>query len=76
MEVYMFNEKNTSLKISSKLEYLIKIKKIKAQDLSDFLGISRQLVSRNRQMLKSGKLPNSKFLVGISEYFDENFLHS
>lgn len=72
----MFNEKNTSLKISSKLEYLIKIKKIKAQDLSDFLGISRQLVSRNRQMLKSGKLPNSKFLVGISEYFDENFLHS
>ncbi len=72
----MFNEKNTSLKISAKLEYLIKIKKIKAQDLSDFLGISRQLVSRNRQMLKSGKLPNSKFLVGISEYFNENFLHS
>ena len=72
----MFNEKNASLKISSKLEFLIKTKKIKAQDLSDFLGISRQLVSRNRQMLKSGKLPNSKFLVGISEYFDENFLHS
>lgn len=70
----MFNERNASLKISSKLEYLIKTKKIKAQDISDFLGISKQLVSRNRQLLKSGKLPNSKFLVGVSEYFKENFL--
>lgn len=70
----MFNERNASLKISSKLEYLIKTKKIKAQDISDFLGISKQLVSRNRQLLKSGILPNSRFLVGVSEYFKENFL--
>lgn len=72
----MFNEKNTSLKISSKLEFLIKTKKIKAQEIAEFLGISKQLVSRNRQILKSGKLPNSRFLVGVSEYFNENFLHS
>ncbi len=72
----MFNEKNASLKISSKLEFLIKTKKIKAQEIADFLGISKQLVSRNRQILKSGKLPNSRFLVGVSEYFNENFLHS
>lgn len=72
----MFNEKNASLKISSKLEFLIKTKKIKAQEIAEFLGISKQLVSRNRQILKSGKLPNSRFLVGVSEYFNENFLHS
>lgn len=71
----MINEKNISLKISSKLEYLIKTKKTKAQDLAVFIGISKQLVSRNRQILKSGKLPNSRFLVGISEYFEENFLY-
>lgn len=71
----MFNEKNASLKISSKLEFLIKTKKIKAQEIADFLGISKQLVSRNRQILRSGKLPNSRFLVGVSEYFNENFLH-
>lgn len=70
----MFNEKKSSLKISSKLEFLIKTKKIKAQELADYIGISKQLISRNRQMLKSGKLPNSKFLIGISEYFHENFL--
>ena len=72
----MFNEKNASLKISSKLEFLIKTKKIKAQEIAEFLGISKQLVSRNRQILKSGKLPNSRFLIGVSEYFNENFLHS
>lgn len=68
------NEKNIALKISSKLEFLIKTKKIKANDLSCYLGISKQLVSRNRQILKSGKLPNSKFLIGISYFFNENFL--
>lgn len=68
------NEKEIALRISSRLEFLIKTKKIKAKELSDYIGISKQLVSRNRQILKSGKLPNSKFLVGISYFFDKNFL--
>ena len=67
-------EKEIALQISSKLEYFIKIKKVKAQEIADFIGIDKQLISRNRQILKSGKLPNSKFLVGISKFFDENFL--
>lgn len=71
----MLNEKEIALKISSELEYNIKTKRIKAQEIADFVGITKQLVSRNRQMLKSGKLPNSKFLVGISYYFNKNFLH-
>lgn len=70
----MLNEKDIALNISSKLEYFIKIKKVKAQEIADFIGIDKQLISRNRQILKSGKLPNSKFLVGISKFFDENFL--
>lgn len=70
----MLNEKDIALNISSRLEYFIKIKKVKAQEIADFIGIDKQLISRNRQILKSGKLPNSKFLVGISKFFDENFL--
>lgn len=70
----MLNEKDIALNISSKLEYFIKIKKVKAQEIADFIGIDKQLISRNRQILKSGKLPNSKFLVGISKFFNENFL--
>ena len=70
----MFNEKEIALKISSKLEYNIKVKKVKAQEIADFIGITKQLVSRNRQMLRSGKLPHSKFLVGMSCYFQQNFL--
>ena len=70
----MLNEKDEALKISSKLENLIKIRKIKAKDLSDYLDINKQSVSNNRQLLKSGKLPNGRFLVGISKFFDENFL--
>lgn len=70
----MFDEKEIALKISSKLEYNIKVKKVRAQEIADFIGITKQLVSRNRQILKSGKLPNSKFLIGISYYFQQNFL--
>lgn len=70
----MLNEKDIALNISSKLEYFIKIKKVKAQEIADFIGIDKQLISRNRQILKSGKLPNSKFLVGVSKFFNENFL--
>ena len=70
----MLNEKDIALHISSKLEHFIKVKKVKAQEIADFIGIDKQLISRNRQILKLGKLPNSKFLVGISKFFNENFL--
>ena len=69
----MFDEREVALGISAKLEYLIKIKKVKAQQIANFIGIDKQLVSRNRQILKTGKLPNSKFLVGVSKFFNENF---
>lgn len=70
----MFDEKEEALKIYSKLENLIKTKRIKAQDISNYLKINKQSVSNNRQLLKSGKLPNGRFLVGISKFFNENFL--
>lgn len=70
----MVNEQLEALKISSKLEYLIKVKKIKAQEIATFLNVDKQLISINRNKLKSGKLPTCKFLIGITRFFDENFL--
>lgn len=69
----MLDEKEIALKISANLEFLIKKNKIKAQQIADFIGTTKQLVSRNRQLLKSGKLPNSKFLIGISLFLDYKF---
>lgn len=70
----MFDEKSEALRIYSKLENLMKIRKVKAKDISEFLKINKQSVSNNRQLLKSGKLPNGRFLVGISKFFNEKFL--
>lgn len=70
----MFDEKEEALKISSKLENLIKTKKIKAVDICKFLNVNKQTVSNNRQILKSGKLPNGRFLIGVIRFFNENFL--
>lgn len=70
----MFDEKSEALRIYSKLENLMKIRKIKAKDISEFLKINKQSVSNNRQLLKSGKLPNGRFLVGISKFCNEKFL--
>lgn len=70
----MIDEKKEALKISAKLEYLIKIKKVKAQDIANYIGLTKQVISLNRQKLKSGKLPTTKFLVGITLFFKENFL--
>lgn len=69
----MIDEKNEALKISAKLEYLIKTKKVKAQDISNYIGLTKQVVSLNRQKLKSGRLPTAKFLLGITLFFKENF---
>lgn len=72
----MIDEKKEALKISAKLEYLIKINKIKAQDIATYIGSTKQVISLNRQKLKAGKLPTTKFLLGITLFFKENFLEN
>lgn len=67
-------EKKISLKISSKLEYLMKKNKTKAKELSNYIGITEVNFSRIRNRLKEGKFPTVVFMIGISNYFDENFL--
>lgn len=72
----MIDEKKEVLKISAKLEYLIKTRKIKAQDMANYMGVTKQVISLNRQKLKSGKLPTAKFILGITLFFEENFFGS
>lgn len=67
-------EEKISLKISSKLEYLMKKNKTKAKELSNYIGITEVNFSRIRNRLKEGKFPTVVFVIGISNYFDENFL--
>lgn len=69
-------EEDISLKISSKLEYLIKINKVKAKDLANFIGITEVNFSRIRNRLKEGKFPTFTFVVGISKYFNTNFFEN
>lgn len=66
-------EEKISLKISSKLEYLMKVNKVKAKELSDFIGITEVNFSRVRNRLKEGKFPTFSFIAGISKFFDTNF---
>lgn len=68
------NEKEIALQISSKLEYSIKTKRIKAKEIADFIGIEKENFSRGRNLLKKGKFPPSHFLIGITLFFNENFL--
>lgn len=67
-------EKEISLKISSSLEFLIKEKNIKATEISNFIGMSDVNFSKNRNNLKRGKFPTTQFLIGVSIFFQENFL--
>ena len=67
-------EKEIALQISSKLEYLIKTKRVKANEIADFIRIAKENFSRGRNLLKKGKLPPSYFLIGIALFFNENFL--
>ena len=66
-------EKEISLKISSKLEYLMKVKKIKAKEISDYIGITEVNFSRVRSRLKEGKFPTFSFIADISKFFGTNF---
>ena len=69
-------EKEIALQISSKLEYLIKTKRVKANEIADFIRIAKENFSRGRNLLKKGKLPPSYFLIGITLFFNENFLEN
>ena len=66
-------EKEISLQISSKLEYLIKNKSIKNKEIASFIGMTEVNFSRSRNLLKKGKFPTANFLIGISKFFDEKF---
>ena len=68
------NELEISLKISSKLEFLMKTKKVKGTEIARTIPMSGENFSYHRNELKKGNLPNSRFLVGITKYFNENFL--
>ena len=59
------NEKEIALQISSKLEYLIKTERVKANEIAVFIGIAKENFSRGRNLLKKGKLPPSYFLMKI-----------
>jgi len=67
-------EKELALSISSKLEFLIKTNRTKNFEISDFIGTTPVNFSKNRNLLKKGKFPNSSFLIGVSLFFKENFL--
>lgn len=69
------NEKEISLKISSKLEYLMKINSIKGSEIAKTIPMTNENFSFFRNKLKKGKFPSAKFLIGISVFFDENFLN-
>ncbi|MGL4569336.1 MAG: hypothetical protein ACRCU6_12525 [Fusobacteriaceae bacterium] len=60
--------------VSSKLEEEIKENKIKSSEIADFIGMSPENFSKVRNQIKVGKIPSSKFLIGISMYFKKNFL--
>lgn len=68
------SEKEIALSISSKLEFLIKKNNVKNKVISEFVGTTTVNFSKNRNLLKRGKFPASNFLIGISLFFDENFL--
>lgn len=72
----MENEKikKIALKISAKLESKIIENRISLKELSEEIEMNIPNVSRNRNLLKRGKMPSLNFLIGISIYFDENFL--
>lgn len=69
------DEIKISLKISSKLEFLMKSKKVKGMDIAKTIHMTEENFSYYRNKLKKGKLPSSRFLVGITKYFEENFLN-
>ncbi|MGL5123403.1 MAG: hypothetical protein ACRC6K_04495 [Fusobacteriaceae bacterium] len=69
------NEVEIALKISSKLEYLMKTKKIKGIDIAKTIPMTKENFSFHKNELKRGKIPNGRFLIAITIFFNENFLN-
>lgn len=69
----MINEKSVALNIAAQLDYLLKTQNIKIQDVAEKLDCTRQSLSRNRNLLKKGKLPHLVFLIQLCNFFDYNF---
>lgn len=69
----MINKKEMALKISSKLEFLMKTKNIKGSDIANTIPMTVENFSYFKNRLKKGELPSAKFLVGISIFFKEDF---
>lgn len=66
-------EKEISLNMSSKLEYLMKVNHTTGKELANYIGITMVNFSRIRNRLKAGKFPPTHFTIGISKYYNTNF---
>lgn len=71
----MKDEKNElAFRISNKLEKKIIEKNISIKKLSLGIGMNLPNASKNRNLLKKGKMCSLTFLIGITFYFKEIFL--
>lgn len=59
--------------ISNRLEFLMISNDTKAKELASFIGINYPNFSRIRSDARRGIVPSKKFLIGISNYYKENF---
>lgn len=68
------NKKLLAFKISEKLEKKIATENVRMTVLSKEIGMNSPNVSKNRNMLKRGKMCSLNFLIGITLYFNDFFL--
>lgn len=59
--------------VSNRLEFLLVSNNTTPEELSQFIGINYPNFSRIRSAARRGELPSLKFLLGISNYYKENF---
>ena len=61
-------------KISSELEYCIHNSAFNCSCIAEEIGMTGENFSIIRCRMRAGKIPPLKFLIGISIYFNKNFL--
>lgn len=66
-----FNERERALQISEELEEAILDCNVTAQEIADYLGVTKGAFSRNRIFLRNGRLPTSRFVEGFRAFFEE-----
>lgn len=59
--------------MSNRLEFLLVSNDTIPEELAEFIGINYPNFSRIRSAARRGELPSLKFLLGISNYYKENF---